>query len=78
MPNPNLEQLIATATLLRPMLRELVFVGGAVASLVVTDEGAGLPRTTRDVDAIAEISAYAEYTAFWRTPSRARILRGHQ
>lgn len=46
-------------------LREiLVFVGGAVTSLLVTDEGAGLPRTTLDVDAIAEISSYAEYTAF--------------
>src|ERR1700689_343863 len=64
MPNPNLEQLIATADLLRPMLGDLVFVGGAVTSLLVTDEGAGLPRTTLDVDAIAEISSYAEYAAF--------------
>ena len=64
MPNPNLEQLIATAALLRPMLGDLVFVGGAVTSLLVTDEGAGLPRPTLDVDAIAEISSYAEYTAF--------------
>jgi hypothetical protein len=64
MPHPNLDQLIATAALLRPMLGELVFVGGAVTSLLVTDEGAGLPRTTLDVDAIAEISSYAEYTAF--------------
>jgi hypothetical protein len=31
--------------------------------LIVTDEGAGLPRTTLDVDAIAEITSYAEYTA---------------
>ncbi len=50
--------------LLRPILGELVFVGGAVTSLLVTDEGAGLPRTTLDVDAIAEITSYAEYTAF--------------
>jgi hypothetical protein len=64
MPNPNREQLIATAALLRPILGDLVFVGGAVTSLLVTDEGAGLPRTTLDVDAIAEISSYAEYTAF--------------
>jgi predicted nucleotidyltransferase len=64
MPNPNLEQLIRTAALLQPMLGDLVFVGGAVTSLLVTDEGAGLPRTTLDVDAIAEISSYTEYTAF--------------
>ena len=64
MANSNLEQLIATAALLRPMLGDLVFVGGAVTSLLVTDEGAGPPRTTLDVDAIAEIGSYAEYTAF--------------
>jgi hypothetical protein len=44
MPNPNLEQLIAAAALLRPMLGDLVFVGGAVTSLLVTDEGAPLCR----------------------------------
>ena len=64
MPNSSLEQLVATAVLLRPMLGDLVFVGGAVTILLVTDEGAGLPRTTLDVDAIAEITSYAEYTAF--------------
>jgi hypothetical protein len=37
MPNPNLEQLIAAAALLRPMLGDLVFVGGAVTSLLVTE-----------------------------------------
>ena len=35
-----------------------------MTSLLVTDEGAGVPRTTLDVDAIAEISFYAEYTVF--------------
>ena len=64
MPNSNLDQLIATAALLRPMLGDLVFVGGAVTSLLVTDEGAGAPRATLDVDAIAEITSYAEYAAF--------------
>ena len=46
------------------MLADLVFVGGAVAGLLVTDEGAGGPRATFDVDAIAEITSYAEYAAF--------------
>src|SRR5207248_1193725 len=64
MPHSNLEQLILTAKLLRPMLGDLVFVGGVVTSLLVTDEGAGVPRTTLDVDAIAEITSYAEYAAF--------------
>lgn len=60
----NLEQLIRAATLLRPLLEELVFVGGSVTGLLITDEGAGDPRTTFDVDAIAEIASYGEYTTF--------------
>lgn len=43
MQNPNLEQLAKTATLLEPLLDELVFVGGAVTSLLVTDTGS--PKT---------------------------------
>ena len=66
----NLEQLVAAAALLRPMLGEIVFLGGAVTSLLVTDEGAGPPRTTLDVDAIVEITSYAAYTGVWRTSSR--------
>lgn len=64
MRNANLRRLSETARLLRPLLEDLVFVGGAVTSLLVTDEGSGLPRTTLDVDAISEIGSYAEYAAF--------------
>jgi predicted nucleotidyltransferase len=64
MPDSNLEQLIAAARVLRPMLGELVFVGGSITGLLITDEAAGDPRATLDVDAIAEISSYAEYAAF--------------
>ena len=71
MPRTNLERLITTAGLLRPMLGDLVFVGGAVTSLLVTDDGAGAPRTTLDVDAIAEITSYAEYAVFGE---RLRVL----
>ena len=61
---PNLEQLIAAARLLRPLLGELVFVGATVTGLLITDEAAADPRPTLDVDAIAEITSYAEYAAF--------------
>jgi predicted nucleotidyltransferase len=64
MSDSNLKQLITAAYLLRPMLDELVFVGGSVTGLLITDEAANEPRTTFDVDAIVEISSYAEYTAF--------------
>lgn len=60
----NREYLIEAVTLLGPLRNELVFVGGAVTGLLVTDPGAGEPRVTIDVDAIAEITSYAEYAAF--------------
>jgi hypothetical protein len=60
----NREQLIAAARRLRPLLGELVFVGGSVTGLLITDEAAGAPRATLDVDAIVEIMSYAEYVAF--------------
>lgn len=64
MPDSNLDQLIDAAELLRPLLRELVFVGGSVTGLLITDEAAGAPRATFDVDAIAEITSYAQYAEF--------------
>jgi hypothetical protein len=60
----NLEQLTVAARLLRPLLADLVFVGGSVTELLVTDEGAADPRPTRDVDAIVGSRSYREYVAF--------------
>lgn len=64
MRDPNLDQLIAAAEALRPLLPELVFVGGCVTGLLITDQAAGEPRGTVDVDAIAEITSYAQYAEF--------------
>ena len=64
MRDPNLDQLIAAAAALRPLLPELAFVGGCVTGLLITDEAAGEPRGTIDVDAIAEITSYAQYAEF--------------
>jgi predicted nucleotidyltransferase len=64
MRDPNLDRLIAAADALRPLLPELVLVGGCVTGLLITDEAAGEPRVTIDVDAIAEITSYAQYAAF--------------
>ncbi len=64
MANRNLELLIVAAKLLRPVLNELVFVGGCATGLLVSDEAAAEVRPTFDVDAIAEITSYAEYTTF--------------
>jgi predicted nucleotidyltransferase len=64
MNDQNLDQLIAAAEVLRPLLGELAFVGGCVTGLLITAEAAGDPRSTLDVDAIAEITSYAQYTKF--------------
>lgn len=64
MNDSNLDRLIAAAALVRPLLDELVFVGGCVVGLFITDNAAGAPRTTLDVDAIAQITSYAEYASF--------------
>ena len=60
----NLELLTDAARLLKPLLGELVFVGGSTTALLVTDTAAADIRPTYDVDAIAEISSYAAYAAF--------------
>jgi hypothetical protein len=64
MANPNLELLTDAAKLLEPLLGELVFVGGCATALVITDKAAADVRPTFDVDAIAEITSYAEYAEF--------------
>jgi hypothetical protein len=62
--DPNRSQLTAAAEALQPLLGELVFVGGCVIGLLITDQAAAGPRPTLDVDAIAEITSYAQYSRF--------------
>jgi len=40
--------------------KEVIYVGGAVVSLYVTDEGAEQPRPTKDIDISVQISTYAQ------------------
>jgi hypothetical protein len=46
------------------LLDDLVFVGGCATALLITDQAAAEVRPTFDVDAIAEITFYADYVAF--------------
>jgi len=62
--NSNLELLEIVADRLRPLLAEIVFVGGCATGLLITDLGAAPVRRTYDVDVIAEIVSYAEYALF--------------
>jgi hypothetical protein len=64
MANPNLQLLTDAAKLLKPILEELVFVGGCATALLITDKAAADVRPTFDVDAIAEITSYAAYADF--------------
>jgi hypothetical protein len=61
---PNLDLLQSAAEKLRPLLPEIVFVGGCATGLLITDPGAAPVRRTYDVDVISEIVSYADYSAF--------------
>lgn len=60
--DPNLPHLRTIAEALGDLREDVVFVGGAIAGLLVTDPLAEGIRATRDVDAIAE----AEFVQFRR------------
>jgi hypothetical protein len=62
--NSNFELLKNVARRLRPLLSEVVFVGGCTTGLFITDEPAAEVRPTFDVDVIAEITSYADYATF--------------
>jgi hypothetical protein len=64
MPDPNFQLLVDAAKLLKPILGELVFVGGCTTGLLITDKAAADVRPTYDVDAIAEITSYMGYIEF--------------
>jgi hypothetical protein len=61
---PNLDLLESAAQKLRPLLPEIVFVGGCATGLLITDPGAAPVRRTYDVDVISEIASYADYVVF--------------
>ena len=68
---PNLDLLESAAEKLRPLLPEIVFVGGCATGLLITDPGAGPVRRTYDVDVISEIASYPDYAVF---SQRLRVL----
>ena len=61
MDDPNRQILEAVATVLVPVLDEVVFVGGCVTGLLITDPAAEKVQPTTDVDVITEVSSYGEY-----------------
>ena len=60
---PNREMFEAVVIVLRPILDELVFVGGCTTGWLLTDPAAVGIRPTKDVDAITNVASYARYAA---------------
>jgi predicted nucleotidyltransferase len=56
----NLKVVEKVALALGELNDEMIYVGGAVVSLYVTDEGAELPRPTKDIDISVQVSSYAQ------------------
>lgn len=63
MADPNRALFESVVQLLAPLLDELVFVGGCTTGLFITDPAAGGVRPTKDVDAIVDVTSYAQYAA---------------
>jgi predicted nucleotidyltransferase len=61
MKDPNGLLFEAAARLLRPLLNDLVFLGGSATGLLITDQAAPGVRATDDVDVITEVGSYAQY-----------------
>jgi predicted nucleotidyltransferase len=61
--NPNLAATEAIARRLGPLLPRFVFVGGCATGLLITDPASAPVRVTKDVDVIAELASYGEYSA---------------
>ncbi|HSN16459.1 MAG TPA: hypothetical protein VLT61_17630 [Anaeromyxobacteraceae bacterium] len=59
----NVEMLLAAARAFGELRDEVVFVGGAIVDLLVTDPAAPRPRFTDDVDVVAEVTTPVEWYA---------------
>ena len=56
----NLKVVEKVALALGELNNEVMYVGGAVVSLYVTDQGAEQPRPTKDIDISVQISTYSQ------------------
>ncbi|MEX1003615.1 MAG: hypothetical protein WDZ35_15965 [Crocinitomicaceae bacterium] len=56
----NLKVVEKVALSLEELNKHVIYVGGAIVSLYVTDEGAEQPRPTKDVDISVQISTYSQ------------------
>jgi predicted nucleotidyltransferase len=59
----NIDKMVTVALALSPILDRVVFIGGAVAGLLITDKVIGDVRVTKDVDIIIEVASFAGFAA---------------
>ncbi len=64
MADPNIEMLKLAVGQLKELADELVFVGGCMTGLLITDSASAEVRATDDVDSIVEATTYLEYMTF--------------
>lgn len=62
--NPTIEMLEIAVERLGKLIDDLVFPGGCVAGLLLTDPAAPPIRATRDVDVMVEVASLAGYRRF--------------
>lgn len=71
-PSPGPTELLdQVAQQLRPLLADLVFVGGSTVGLLITDPAAEQPRITKDVDTAVRVASRPE---FWKLEEQFRTL----
>jgi len=63
MADPNRDLFEHVVRLLEPVLEHLVFVGGCATGMLISDPAAAGIRSTNEVEAIADITSYAMYSA---------------
>lgn len=59
----NIEKVASVAKHLGPLCEHVVFVGGSIVELLITDPAAPPVRPTKDVDAIVQVASTIEYTS---------------
>lgn len=60
----GIDRVVETARLMGDLADEVVFLGGAVAELLVSDPATPPMRPTLDIDVIVEVATLGEYYAF--------------
>ncbi len=70
----NLKVVEKVALALEELNDEVIYVGGAVVSLYVTDKGAEQPRPTKDIDISVQVSSYAQMNKLQESLASKKIF----